>query len=547
MDLFIKTYLSAISEQLASLEIKDVVASPGSRNAPLVVSMSRMNKFDITTIIDERSAAFVALGIATLKRRPVALLCTSGSALLNYAPAISDAYYRSVPLIILSADRPANRIDQGDGQTIRQKGALDNVVKGSFDIPATATPREAMRIVTDAWMLAVCGQPGPVHINIQLSEPLFLTEPDIPSDEQPIEVVSQQVAGAVNIPDAITNASRILVIVGFTTPTPSLQKSLEELTQYPQVVVATDSLSGLKSERFINTAFAELSLTDDCQPEVLISIGNSFSNARLTTFLRQSDCKHYSIGLSQSCVDTWNHLAGVICGDATEIINQLTNSLNESAFNYGAAWIDAENSGRQKVEWATRQGWNEFTAVHRLFQGIEKADKGSVIHLSNGMSLRYGLMYDHKCQVFGNRGVNGIDGTTSTAIGAAFALLETPVILLSGDMSTAYDIGALAIAQKTPNFRLAVLDNAGGQIFRTLPQTRLLPTDELEEFFCVNPNLPLENLAKAYGFGYYVLEEDDVDIVEQFLNHNGVAILHIKATTNESAMLFRKVYFGSEN
>ncbi len=172
-----KSSCNILAEVLSAHGVRDAVVSPGSRNAPLILAFDSRKEIKLTVVADERSAAFIALGMAQASRRPVALVCTSGSALLNYAPAVAEAYYQGVPLIVVSADRPEQWIDQDDSQTIRQFEALSNFVKRSYDIPDCIMPDDehlwfANRIANDACITAIAGKPGPVHINVQLHAPL---------------------------------------------------------------------------------------------------------------------------------------------------------------------------------------------------------------------------------------------------------------------------------------------------------------------------------------------------------------------------------------
>ncbi len=238
--------------------VKRAVVSPGSRNAPLLVALSREDGIEKTIIVDERSAAFAALGMAQQTGEPVAIVCTSGTALLNYAPAVAEAYYQKLPLIVVSADRPKEWIDQDDSQTIRQFEALSQFVKRSYDLPARCGDDVARwyadRIINDAMMEATSGRCAPVHINIQLDEPLSGSS-EWSRQSRGIELISPSAdlsESDMSRLVELSRGSRILVIAGFMRPDEKCQKALGRLSEMPNVAVLTETISNMRSPRFIS-------------------------------------------------------------------------------------------------------------------------------------------------------------------------------------------------------------------------------------------------------------------------------------------------------
>ena len=234
----VKYSCRCVARALVRYGVRHVVVSPGSRNAPLIVALARTEGLECTSVIDERSAAFVALGMAVQTGRPVAMACTSGSAALNYGPALAEAYYRNIPLIALTADRPEEWIDQDDSQTIRQAGALAAVVKGSYDLPVCRAGDEGLqrlcrRRVCDAIMQAITPSRGPVHINIQIDEPIDAVADDADDDFTFPELIRPETTIPQNevkeLADAISNARKVLIVAGFMPPSPSLAHCLAAL------------------------------------------------------------------------------------------------------------------------------------------------------------------------------------------------------------------------------------------------------------------------------------------------------------------------------
>ena len=240
-----------LADLLEQAGVETVVCSPGSRNAPLIAALEE-KPLKLLDIIDERAAAFVALGIARQSRKRVAMVCTSGTALLNYAPAVAEAFYQGVPLVVVSADRPMQWIDQDDSQTIRQAGALGNIVKGSFDIPDFPGSDAEMcwyasRTVNEALLLAVSSKPGPVHLNFQFNEPL--------RSEASLEVAPRQVSllsGKSSIPVTVGRElakhlqdKRILLVAGFLPPDHKLSSILRRFITLPNVFLLPEVLSNL--------------------------------------------------------------------------------------------------------------------------------------------------------------------------------------------------------------------------------------------------------------------------------------------------------------
>ncbi len=558
MKITAKDSCNIICNLLQQHGIKHAVVSPGSRNAPLIVALARSSELTKTVVIDERSAAFIALGIASASDKPVALVCTSGTALLNYAPAIAEAYYRKIPLIVISADRPVEWIDQDDSQTLRQYEALSNYVKQSYNIPARCD-NDTMkwyvnRIVNDAIITSNTGRRAPIHINVQIDEPLndlvelknsVLHEREIelilPSKKLPCEIVKEL---SRNLAD-----KKILIIVGFNQPDNELNQALENLAQCANIVVMTESISNLKSTRFISSIDRTLSVMDeqsrkDLTPDIVMTLGGALVSRHIKQYMRSTKPKeHWHIGITDSTIDCFTVLTKRIETDASSFFLQISGELDyDVSSEYASKWHEiasiAEVSHKRYV---SNSAWSDLTALGVVFDTIPSEWN---VHLSNGSVVRYAQLFDTTRfnRIDCNRGVSGIDGSTSTAIGASVVNDDT-TLLITGDMSAQYDIGALAAGCISSSFKMIVLNNGGGGIFRFVKSTSDLP--ELEAYFVAETKLPLKQIAPGYGFEYVCASsQTELLLAIDFIckENSSPVILEIKTPGEVSAQILKEYF-----
>lgn len=562
-----------IIDLLALHGIRDVVISPGSRNAPLIIAASRNKALRKTVIVDERSAAFVALGMCAANNgaNPVALICTSGTALLNYAPAVAEAYYRCLPLIVISADRPAEWIDQDDSQTLRQYEALNNYVKKSYNLPAFCETDNLKwyvnRIVNDAIITANSGRKSPIHLNIQIDEPLSKCI-NYDSINQRV-IISPSTTSRLdsdyfrkNIIPNLQN-KRVLIIAGFQNSNDpnwiinqnnDLCHSLNSLiSTHSNIVLLSESISNINSTNTINNidrVLSEMTLEEkeSLKPDIVISFGGAIVSRFIKQYIRGLESvEHWHIGITNTTIDCFKSLTMKINLSPREFFDQLNEILETSNIklpiesNYKDLWnkiaIRAEQSHEQYVENST---WSDL----RAFSIILPRLSGN-LHLSNGTPIRYHQLFNYNkevTQVNCNRGVSGIDGSTSTAIGHSL-ISNLKTTLITGDLSAQYDIGALSINNIPPSFKMIVMCNGGGGIFRFIDSTSQL--DELEEYFATKPTLPLKELSQGYGFNFYsaTCESELNEIFSTFWNNdNSPSILTIHTPAIESAQILKKYF-----
>lgn len=470
--------------------VRHAVLSPGSRNAPLIISFARNDTIKKWVIPDERSAAFIALGIAQKLKEPVVLCCTSGTALLNYAPAIAEAFYREIPLIVLSADRPPELIDQRDGQTIRQFEALKNHVKCSKQLPVVVTEdnRKAYQgQLTDGLKLSQELARGPVHLNIPFREPFY------PDDNHPMGF--EKVTGWSPTPPKSENAEypdaellkgkKVLVLIGQSESDLDLQKTLSKLdSSFP---ILKSPLSNIDVKGIEHLDFF-LKDQPELRPDVLISTGLSVLSKKLKNYLRKNKPSHHfhfdPAGLS---VDTYQTDPVIVKSTMADFLEQV--SLHDISVDYVEPWNRlSELAGNACKDALSTTPFSETNAFHNV---LNQLPDDIELHIGNSMPVRFAELFGIKSSIasWSNRGTSGIDGCTSTALGTSL-VSEGLNVLLIGDVSFLYDRNAFFHNYSAPNFRVIVFNNQGGGIFRLIEGPKKLP--ELEQYFETRHNRTAE-------------------------------------------------------
>lgn len=519
-------FCSILFDILAEKGVKDVVCSPGSRNAPLLIAAVARDNLRKHVVIDERSAAFMALGIAQVSRKPVALVCTSGTALLNYGPAVAEAFYQSVPLIVISADRPEQWIDQDDSQTLRQFEALANFVKRSYRIPAYGNSDNELqwyvnRIVNDAMIEASSRRKGPVHINVELGEPLGKKVKRIASNERIIDFIGADSLGNKEVVRNLAikmTASKVLFVAGFLPPDSRLHKAMGELASLPNVVVMTETLSNLHLGPYASCIDSVLTaysteLLDAAAPDLVISLGGSLVSRKLKEYLRRNAgrCEHWAIGWYHTTSDCFMALSKRIEVDPARLLHQLATTIRKQSVTsevsgFADCWLKLRKRAfAAKSSFVSEVSWGDLKAFEVIMREMPRDVN---LFLSNGTSVRYAQLLGERAPhaSYCNRGVSGIDGSISTAVGGA-KVYKGRTVMVTGDMSMAYDLNSLSLPEMPEGFVIIVIDNSGGGIFRFVPSTSDL--EERETYFCAPPKLPLKLLAGAYGFLYAEASDEE--------------------------------------
>lgn len=551
-----KENCNIVADVLVGHGVNQFVISPGTRNAPLIVAVTRRAEVKTWVVVDERSAAFVALGIAQQSGQPVGLICTSGTAVLNYAPAVAEAFYQKIPLIVISADRPKEWIDQDDSQTINQFGCMSNIVKRSYNIPCRCDDDTSRwyvnRMVNDAVLEAVGGVRGPVHLNLEVNEPIR-GEAEWECQQRIIRrpQLSQQLTDE-SIDGMLSDKAvldKILIVIGFQQKNNRLQKILEQLAEYPNVAIITESIANAQSGAFIQAADKTLlamskERRNQFAPSLLITTGGALVSAMLKKFLRTSDIKqHWHLGDSRTTIDCFQKLTYKVPMDAGDFLLQISDKIINHGSNYREIWHKMKVDGCVRHNVKTSDiGWCDLKAFSFIAPKIPSDVR---LQLSNGMTIRYAQLFADvvKSQTINcNRGVSGIDGSTSTAVGASLAY-NGITLLITGDMSFLYDLSGLATQYNTSRFKIIVMANGGGGIFKFIKSTSDFP--EVEQYMEVKRKIPVDKYAAAFGFKYFEANREETlstEFPKFMLEEESPAILAIMTNDDTSAQVLRNYY-----
>ncbi len=551
-----KTGLLHLAAIMKARGIRHIIVSPGSRNAPIITVFCKSNDFECLTIVDERSAAYFAIGMIQQLQKPVAIVCTSGTAVLNYAPAIAEAYYLQLPLIVLTADRPPEWIDQGDGQTIRQQYVFDRHIRKSVQLPHQILNTDDLwyndRLIAETLNAAIYPVSGPVHINLPFAEPLYqfdqvlhTTPKDITcyKPEQRLNPKQlQQLASIVN------SSRKKMVLVGQMTHYSRLQELLTELAHRAGFVILTETTSNHTLEIFhgcIDRSLSRMKNPTDYQPELLITIGGAIVSKRIKGFLRKSKIhSHWHIGNDIPAPDTYQHLSASIPLDAIRFFEQLLPYLSSGNNEYSQLWnvLDKSAFARHK-QIVSQSPFSDLTIMEFIFSHIAKE---VTIHLGNSTPVRYAQLFDHPAQrrFYSNRGTSGIDGSMSTAAGFAYAARNLQLLII-GDLSFFYDSNALWSKHLPPNLRIVMINNQGGGIFRFIDGPA--ETGLLEPYFEASHQTHARGIAQTHHIRYY--EADDFASLEAVWNkfiapQESVAILEVHSPARISGEVLH-AYFDA--
>lgn len=510
-----KRSIQILGHILEQYGIDKMVISPGSRNAPFAIHFSELDSFQCYSIVDERSAGFVGLGMAKSIKKPVAISCTSGSATVNYYPAIVEAFYQNIPLLVLTADRPADFVDIFDGQTIRQHEVFQKHSYGDFNLledDKENADELNFEMIKNAVEICIEKQ-GPVHINIPLKEPLYEYATEIPllpniektNPQKNFEIPSSLVADW-------NTSKRILILTGTLDKNEELEMLLSQLVKNHSVVVLTEANSNLHHEKFFPHIDRYLyNFTEEdfktYVPDLLITVGQNVVSKKVKEFLRKAKPKnHWHIDPFWQ-PDTYFVLNQKIEIQPQKFFAQLISKINLEPQSYYNLWDVLRDKIKQKhQQFVQTVEFSDF----KIFDILkDKIPPHYSIHFSNSSAIRYAELFDFKEEnpVYCNRGTSGIDGCTSTAMG--FAMMnDNPTILITGELSFFYDINGLWNQYIPPYSRIIVINNSEGNIFRIIPGPS--STGAIDEFIATTHNRNCEAIAKSFGFTYFRAEEQEL-------------------------------------
>jgi len=508
-----KRSIQVLAHLLKEYGIFDMVISPGSRNAPLSIHFGEMDEFNCFSVVDERSAGYVALGMAKSIKNPVAITCTSGSAAANYYPAVTEAFYQNIPLLVLTADRPSDYVDIFDGQTIRQKNLYQQHSYGDFELLEDSKDgAEEYNWETIRKAIEICFEKqGPVHINIPLEEPLYELVTELPFFPEVEKTIRRKEYELPSTLAAEWNTSkRIMILVGTRDYTVELESQLSQLVKNHSVVVLSETNSNLHHDKFFKhidryiTHFSEEDFRTYA-PDLLITVGQNVVSKRVKQFLRKAKPKaHWHIDEVWQ-PDTYFALTEKIEAKPEIFFSKLLNFIKLEPEAYFNLWdVLRDKKDIKHLEYCQRTDFSDFT-FFRIFS--ENVPEDYTIHFSNSSAIRYAQLFDFKKnKIHCNRGTSGIEGCTSTAIGFAIKN-EKPTVLVTGDLGFFYDINGLWNQYIPPFTRIIIFNNEEGNIFKIIPGPGNANQNILDEFIATKHHRNAELVAKMFGFGYTKVED----------------------------------------
>lgn len=496
--------------------VHKVIIAPGSRNAPLIFAFTAHPELECLSITDERSAAYFALGIAQQSHEAVALICTSGTAVLNFAPAIAEAFYQNLPLLIFTADRPLEMIDQADGQTLRQSNIFGNYIKASFDLPVETQVAADLdfcdRQVSQAIVTALSYSQGPVQINVPLREPIYTALPETHSNPKIIKTLAHELLITSDSFDFLkkswTKFEKKMVVFGVYPENEQLNELANLLANEPDIVVIAENLSNISGEKIITrpeSFFSSLSKIDGIgipssqfKPDLLITIGHSSICKQIKLYLRDNKpTEQWQFESSLPFIDTYKSLTTIIPGSATKTLTKMP--LGNTKSDYSELF-KAQNQliGKRHTAFVENKPLSDMSAVTQL---LKLAPANTQLHLANSTSVRWTQLFETRSDLtyFCNRGTSGIDGSLSTAAGYAYSSNQNTVFL-TGDLSFIYDSNGLWNNYIGGNLKIIVLNNNGGNIFRFIGDKELMAKSL--DFFTTPHQVKIKSLVEAYGLAY---------------------------------------------
>jgi len=528
--------------------MQHVVISPGSRNAPLILGFTSHSKYTCLSVPDERTAGFIALGIADETQSPVALVCSSGTALLNYYPAIAEAFYRNIPLVILSADRPEYLIDQGDGQTIRQKDVFANHILFSTQLDENNVHSSNEHTINSGlnksqWV------GGPVHFNVPFEEPLYNK---VDFKEGSCEVFQLPKPNNLLKETEISeyesiwnNAKRILILVGQKDTNPQICEVLEKVSSRALILSETTSNITIKNTvKNIDRLLIPFTEEEqkEFQPDLLISFGGNVVSKKIKGYLRTYSPKnHIHIEDTDQAPDTYQCLTHHVKMPVLSFFNQLLENLDTDKSNWVTKWIDTDFERNQNQQNFLASA--PFTDIKVMQTVRNLIPDGSILHLANSTSVRYAQLFNwDKNLVFkSNRGTSGIDGIVSTAMGNAI-VTNKQVFLVVGDISFFYDTNAWWHRHIPNNFKVIVVNNSGGGIFRFIDGPN--STGQLENHFETHQKNSVKHIALGFEVDYFCatnLAELETQF-EELSNSKSSGILEVLTPQTENAGILKEYF-----
>jgi 2-succinyl-5-enolpyruvyl-6-hydroxy-3-cyclohexene-1-carboxylate synthase len=541
-------HITDLTEILFAHGVKDVVISPGSRNAPLIKAFYTRFGKSCTSLVDERSAAYFALGQSLASKKPTVLLCTSGTAALNYAPAIAEAFYQQVPLLVITADRPPEWIGQMDNQAIQQNRIFENYIKASYSLPVKISDADELwhthRIVNEAFHKTISANHGPVHINVPLKEPLYEILPEVSGRIQIIKKEETTFSLQNNSAFLLDweKAKSILIVCGQMAPGNEISETIRFLSADQRVVIIAEPISNVyESATIFNpevTLNIKIKYPEIGIPDMVINIGGQVVSKKIKLFLRGlQDSTFYRISTDEQIIDTFQNVNSFIVAEPNSILKGLTVQTEKDKSAFTIFWEnEAGKAFRLTNNYINKIGYADLLIFNEI--SILLPDD-ALVFAGNSSVIRYLSYFNQKNRkYYSNRGVSGIDGCLSTAAGLASKVDET-VYAIVGDLTFGYDSNALWTRALPKN----LINNEGGGIFHLLKGPS--ETDDFVPFVNAYHPIDFKKIAEAFGLKYNLCssgKELQVSLKNIVLHNNGVEVLEIR-TPNNGEPQFTKDFF----
>ena len=540
--------------------VSNVIICPGSRSAPLVYAFTRNPSFTCYSIIDERSAGFIALGLAQQTQKPTVLICTSGTAVVNFFPAVAEACYQKIPLLILSADRPPEYLNQQDGQMIMQKGVFGKHVLGSHELLCfdenTIDYKLTERIVTNAIEEAISEKgKGPVHINVPLREPLYDTPKYVSLPAIQIRKSRSKGETAILLPhfelftSAWTKNKKKMLLIGGFPVSKSLHHLLGLLSKKNDLIILTDVCSN--QNEFCNVPNYDFllklygkNIPRELCPDFILSLGGPMVSKSLYKWLKEIKVPfHFRLQSTAEPIDTYGNLTHLLEADILaylEAFSSLDTKSKDGDTVYLDTWKKLNDSTKNILHnFHEKEIWCEPTVTNAILKLIPEE---SLFQVGNSSAIRWVSWngVNHKnINIYSNRGTSGIDGCLSTAIGAALAQPDKKVFALIGDISFLYDDHALWNNFLPPNLKIMVINNKGGNIFNWIDGPSQHP-EELN-FFTTPQIRDLKLVCESYGIKHTSIH--NFEELETFFGKEmaGLEIIELRFENNHGLNSFLSI------
>ena len=560
---------SLVVEVLARLGVSLIVSAPGSRSTSLTMAAANNKKVDAISILDERSAGFFALGSAKASGKPVALICTSGTAAANFYPAIIEAQISNVPLLVLSCDRPFELRNCSAGQVIDQIKLFGNNVNAFYEIGLPENTDTYFHYIRQTLVHSVTQanglNKGPVHLNFSFREPFIISNlTDISTKIEElfntfanvVAKVTDQLEPSISpdplLVEKLLSHRKGLIVVGNAQElanNPEAIKSIAEISQALGWPIIADILSPLRNSQALLGASVLIThydcflrdpeISETLQPTVILQIGALPTSKTLRAYLKSVSPVQFLLGNGLKNIDPSNaHSIPLIA-----TIDSLVSAVEPCQIdkNWLNAWLDLENDCSVRIDQSIQSADLSFEGkVSRLIS--EYLPEDTDVFLANSMTVRYAESFWQKNitnnSIFCNRGANGIDGTLSTAMGGAHN--GNPSLLITGDLAFLHDSNGLLNAKSFDGDLLVVLiNNNGGGIFEHLP---IAESEHFENYFATPQTIDFKQLCESHGVNYRLIDDAEALLVEvRSIAGNGLKVIEIVTNRKNDVETFYQI------